>query len=190
MNKAAVMAAVTAVAFLGSLPVQAEENPNAAEAKGIIKEFFTELKGELQAAIQDGGPASAISVCQRKAPAIAHRLSEESGWDVGRTSLKLRNAALNAPDAWEEQVLREFEARKQAGEDAAKMAHAEVVGTDEGERFRFMKAIPTGEVCLKCHGTEIDPAVAEAIDQAYPNDEARGYELGDIRGAFTLSKPL
>ena len=53
-----------------------------------------------------------------------------------------------------------------------------------------MKAIPTGELCLLCHGETIDPDIAAAIDKAYPEDQARGFSLGDIRGAFTLSKPL
>jgi hypothetical protein len=53
-----------------------------------------------------------------------------------------------------------------------------------------MKAIPTGEVCLACHGSDITPEVAAAIDERYPDDMARGYSLGDVRGAFSLSKPL
>ncbi len=32
-------------------------NPNVDEAKGIVKAFATELQGELQAAIQEGGPS-------------------------------------------------------------------------------------------------------------------------------------
>ena len=51
-----------------------------------------------------------------------------------------------------------------------------------------MKAIPTGEVCLACHGKDINPDVASALDAAYPQDQARGYALGDIRGAFSVSK--
>jgi hypothetical protein len=53
-----------------------------------------------------------------------------------------------------------------------------------------MKAIPTGEICLACHGESISPDVATAIREAYPQDQATGFSLGDIRGAFTLSKPL
>jgi hypothetical protein len=70
------------------------------------------------------------------------------------------------------------------------MAYAEVVEKDGSKQFRFMKAIPTGEVCLACHGSSIAPAIAATLDEAYPDDQARGYKLGDVRGAFTLSKPL
>ena len=70
------------------------------------------------------------------------------------------------------------------------MAYAEVVEAADGKTFRFMKAIPTAEVCLACHGSDITPEVAAAIDERYPDDMARGYSLGDVRGAFSLSKPL
>lgn len=70
------------------------------------------------------------------------------------------------------------------------MAFAEVVESDVGKRYRFMKAIPTADLCLACHGESINPDLAAAIDKAYPDDKARGFKTGDIRGAFTLSKPL
>ena len=108
---------------------------------------------------------------------------------MGRTSLKTRNPN-NAPDAWEARILEQFEALKAAGNPIDGMAYAEVVDTDGEKTYRFMKAIPTQEVCLACHGTDINPELAKAIDEAYPEDQARGYSAGDIRGAFTLSKPL
>jgi hypothetical protein len=165
------------------------QDANVAEAKAIIKEFFGKLKGELEEAVKAGGPANGIVVCQQRAPAIAHEMAEKSGWDVGRTSLKLRNPA-NTPDAWELEVLNKFEARKAAGEDPAKIAYGEVMEQNGRKHFRFMKAIPTAELCLNCHGTELKPEVVEALDKHYAADKARGYSAGDLRGAFTLSKPL
>jgi hypothetical protein len=165
-------------------------DPQVAEAKGLVKEFATTLQGDLQASMQAGGPTKAISVCQDRAPAIAADLSSRSGWDVGRTSLKTRNVADNAPDTWETRVLETFEARKAAGEPVGELAFAETVETEAGKQFRFMKAIPTGKVCLACHGSALTEEVAAAIDAAYPQDQARGFSEGDIRGAFTLSKPL
>jgi hypothetical protein len=159
------------------------------EAQALIKQFASSLQGELVSAIKAGGPSSAIAVCQEKAPAIAQSLSESSDWEIGRTSLKTRNPA-NKPDAWERQTLEQFEARQAGGTPAKGMNYAEVVETDGNETYRYMMAIPTQAVCLTCHGTDIDPALAETIDAAYPEDQARGYAEGDIRGAFTLSKPL
>lgn len=185
--------ATAATALILTAPILHAEtapDPNLAEAKAIVQEFATTLQGELQAAMTAGGPTNAIAVCQDRAPAIAADLAERTGWEVGRTSLKVRNAANNAPDAWETKVLQDFDARQAAGEDVKPMAHAEVVEGDDGQTFRFMKAIPTAQLCLACHGTEITPEVAAKLDERYPDDMARGYGLGEVRGAFTLAKPL
>jgi hypothetical protein len=159
------------------------------EARGIAKQFFGALKGELQGAMKRGGPVAAIGLCNIRAPQISSQVSYDVGWDVARTSLKLRNPK-NAPDAWEMAVLERFEARKVAGEDLKSMEYAEIVESDGQKAFRYMKAIPTDELCLTCHGTEIPSEVATQLDQLYPKDAARGFKEGDIRGAFTLSKNL
>jgi len=188
MKRTILAALISGIACTGATASQ-DNSANIDEAKGIIKAFFEQLKGELEAAMKEGGPVNAIKTCQLKAPAIAQDMSSSSGWDVGRTSLKLRNPA-NAPDAWELAVLNSFEERKSAGEDPQNIAKAEVVEQDGKKVFRFMKAIPTAELCLNCHGSELKPEVVEALNTHYVADQATGFKLGDIRGAFTLSKPL
>jgi hypothetical protein len=160
-----------------------------AESKATIQEFAGKLKGHLQAAMKEGGPINAIQVCSQIAPQLARDISEQKGWSVSRTSLRQRNAG-NTPDAWEIEVLNKFEERKAAGEDVQPMAFAAVVESDGKKEFRFMKAIPTGEVCLTCHGEKIDAKIAAKLDELYPNDMARGYKLGDIRGAFSIRQPM
>jgi len=181
--------ASAALTFSGGVAV-ADTTADGQQAHAIVQQFATTLKGELQQAMKSGGPANAVGVCKEQAPAIAASLAEQTGWEVGRTSLKPRNAALNAPDAWEQRVMKQFEDRKAAGQPVAGMTYAEVVQGDSVSTYRYMQAIPTAEVCLACHGSNIEPGLAESIDQAYPDDQARGYAVGDIRGAFTLSKPL
>jgi hypothetical protein len=165
-------------------------DPNVAQARDISKAFGGGLRDELAAGLQAGGPGNAISVCKDRAPAIAEAQRQKAGWQkVGRTSLKLRNPA-NKPDDWELAVLKKFEERKAAGEDPAKIEHSEVVQAGGKKTFRYMKAIPTQELCLACHGEQIDKATSATIYKAYPKDKARGFKAGDIRGAFTLSKDL
>jgi hypothetical protein len=53
-----------------------------------------------------------------------------------------------------------------------------------------MKAIGTAEPCLACHGKQIEPALAQLIDVRYPQDQARGFAQGELRGAFTLRRPV
>ncbi|MFP4131576.1 MAG: Tll0287-like domain-containing protein [Thiohalospira sp.] len=184
---------VTSLALMGSasaseLGQQVEENVG--ESRATIKEFATTLQGELKAAMQEGGPTEGIGVCNEAAPRIAAKASDSYGGEVGRTSLKVRNAD-NAPDEWERQVLERFEKLADKGADPKKLDHFEVHRTEDGDReFRYMKAIPTQEACLTCHGENIPKSVQKTIDENYPEDEARGFEKGDIRGAFTLTRPL
>ena len=131
----------------------------------------------------------AVGVCTERAPAIATTLSEQSDWQVGRTSLKPRNIALDAPDAREQRVLQQFEDRRGRGEAVESPTYAEVVEEHGDTRYGYMQAISTAQVRLACQGSNIDPALAEAIDAAYPGDQANGFATGDIRGAFTLSRP-
>ena len=53
-----------------------------------------------------------------------------------------------------------------------------------------MKAIGTQPVCTVCHGNGIAPEVAARLDALYPDDLARGFEAGDIRGAFSIVHPV
>jgi hypothetical protein len=158
-------------------------------ARGVVKAFATELTGRLKQAMETGGPTEAIAVCRTEAPMIAAAQSESSGWEVGRTSLRLRSPD-NAPDAWEVAVLEEFAARKAQGQDVAKLERTEIVEADGTRTFRYMKAIPTGEMCTACHGTAIAPEVAASLAELYPEDQATGFAVGDLRGAFTLRQPM
>ena len=157
------------------------------ESRAMVKAFAGNLKGELQAAIKEGGPMHAIAVCNVKAPEIARNLSEPPQWSVGRTSHKLRNPD-NAPDDWEAMVLGDFLQRVAAGEDLDTMERVELVESDGSQTYRYMKAIPVGEVCLTCHGSDIDPELKAKIDAFYPEDQATDFALGELRGAFTLTK--
>jgi hypothetical protein len=168
----------------------AETDPNVMEARKIIKQFFTQLKGELQKAMKEGGPVHAISVCNEKAPKITDDISASTGWYVARTSLKPR-APTNSPLPWEKKVLEQFEQEKAAGKEIKTIDYSEVVEEDGKKVFRYMKAIPTGKVCLKCHGSaEVSPEVEKKLHELYPSDKARSFKVGDIRGAFVLKKTL
>jgi len=168
-----------------SLPAQAEStDPLVAQGMALIVPFQQQLMATVKAARDSGGPQRAVQACQELAPQITHEHSGGS-WQIGRTALRVRNPD-NAPDAWERKVLEQFRQRAAAGEQLEQMRYAERVG---GE-LRLMKAIPTAEACLACHGHAVEPELAALIDQYYPEDQARGFEVGDLRGAFTLRRAV
>jgi hypothetical protein len=53
-----------------------------------------------------------------------------------------------------------------------------------------MQAIPTFDTCLVCHRADLDPEVERVVRALYPDDETTGYAVGDVRGAFSLYKPI
>lgn len=154
------------------------------QAKGKIKLFAGDLKATLKQGMKSKGPVEAINLCNVQAPAIAS-VHSEGDWTISRTSLKVRNTD-NAASDWQYAILQDFEQRKGAGESAKAIATSLV---REGS-FYFVKAIPTGPICTTCHGKLINSKVTAKLSELYPDDKADGFDTGDIRGAFVVSKKL
>jgi hypothetical protein len=181
-------------AVLAASPALARQQPDVppeiVASRRVAQTFGATLKDALQQAIQSGGPINGIAVCREKAGQIAADLGQKQEMLVGRTSLKLRNPA-NAPDNWELAVLKQFDARKAQGEPVDKLEFFAVIDDDQGQKtFRYMKAIPTASLCLGCHGENLNPEVDAKLKELYPNDKARGFKEGELRGAFTFAKPV
>lgn len=131
------------------------------------------LMGALTAATAGGDFAAGVNACSTQAPAIAEQLQVASGGfevRVGRTSERLRNPANAAPD-WV----------------AAAMATPEPAGAwSNGSRVGALTPIPTGALCVNCHGAteQLAPGVADVVARLYPDDRATGFAEGDLRGWF------
>lgn len=172
-------------------PVLAAEPAWIDEARGVATSVPPKLLAVLKAEIEKGGPASAIEVCREQAPALARAASEQTGWSVRRVSLRNRNPKA-VPDAWERAALEEFDRRAAAGEAPVALEKAEIV-TDGGRPYyRYMRALPTQELCVQCHGApdKLSAAVKAKLAALYPQDSAVGYAPGHIRGAMTIRKPM
>lgn len=150
--------------------------------------FATNLKSELVAAIQRGGLEEGIRICHHRAPEIAEA-SSSAGWQLERTSLKLRNPD-NAPDNWEQSVLQQFQRRFENGESVQNMTASTTVDNQQEKVYRYMQAIAVDGVCLACHGQNIAPETRIMLEKYYPEDQATGFRAGDLRGAFSLTKRL
>lgn len=161
-----------------------------AAARAATRDFGEKLRSELMAALKVGGASAAVGVCRTIAPSLAEDATRSHGLDVGRTALKVRNPD-NVPDAFERRVLQDFVQKIAEGADPAALEHAEVIVNDGGTMFRYMKAIPmAAEPCLICHGTNIEPALHAEILELYPDDQATGFEAGELRGAFTVTRKM
>jgi len=179
-----------AVIMLNPLSAISEEQVQKAElereAIHIVKKFAGTLKPLLKSAIQSGGLDRAIEICSNEAPRIAKQLSRETGWAIKRVSLKPRNSKNAIADPFEQKVLKQFNQRQANGELPESITYSEIIQN----RFRFMKAQGVEDICLNCHGINLNTDVTGALKKHYPDDTATGYSTGEIRGALSLVKNL
>lgn len=159
------------------------------DSKKATEQLANQLKQKLTSSLEKDGPVEAIGVCNTEALKIVSELSEKYQGKVRRTSLKTRNPN-NTPDEWEKSVLINFDKQIKSGEDVTNIEIYKIVEDESGRWFRYMKPIPTADVCLMCHGEHIALEVKEKIETFYPNDLAIGYVKGELRGAFTIKLPL
>ncbi len=162
----------------------------AARARELAHTYSERLRIEIVKALKEGGPIGAIGACNTIAPDLNTSVTEASTFEIGRTALKVRNPE-NAPDDWELAALEQFQKDIAAGRDAKTMETFDVVATKEGQRvFRYMRPITMREPCLACHGPNVAQDVKAEIAKYYTDDKATGFNLGDLRGAFTLIQQI
>jgi hypothetical protein len=105
------------------------------------------------------------------------RLATENGWKIAQLAEKYRN-----PDhKLDYEALRVF---KMMEDDAGLMGmwiKAEMDGTPGSRYFRRIDVEPA---CLACHGSRADRP--QFVKDGYPDDRAYGFEVGDLRGLFSV----
>jgi len=154
-------------------------------------DFMKELKGILIEQIQTGGVVQAVSVCSDTAQLLTNEFGVERGVFIKRVSMKNRNKN-NYPDDFEKRTLNRFELLKQNNELNNETEYYEIITEGDYKYLRYLKPILVQAECLNCHGnqTDIMPEVNNLIAQAYPQDKATGYKVGDLRGAVSIKKSI
>lgn len=185
-----------ACGVVAAWPAMAQEGADAKrlaeDSRKVANDLVAQVRGELQKELEFSGPLRAVIVCKYTVPEISSNLSRRTGWRVSRVSLKPRNPALGAPDAWEQRVLLDFDKRAERGEKPETLEHGEIVTEPSGRFYRYMKALPFGPLCVSCHGPhdKMTDSVRSMIAAEYPHDRATGFAPGQIRGAVTVKRPL
>ena len=139
--------------------------------------LFQRLSGALMEAMIEGGPTAAIKVCQSKAPAIAKEVSQEYGLKIGRTGVRLRNPKNLAPQ-WSSELTEELTDTPQ------------FLSLSNGHSAALLP-IKLQAQCVMCHGPEdqIIPEVKSELAKVYPDDQAIGFQEGELRGWFWIEMP-
>lgn len=156
-------------------PTAQAQDAEFAHGAELLAPFKQDLKKALKSGLEEG-PAAAIQVCRVKAPGIADALSVD-GVRMGRSSHKLRNPDNTAPD-WASPIMQAY-----LDDPSSRIPRAVELAND---RWGYIEPIMVQPLCLTCHGSELAPDVAGRIAELYPDDEATGFEAGDLRGVFWL----
>ena len=157
------------------LPLLATAQPPDPAAQ--LAPFKRLLMAALTTALAEGAPA-AVDACRLQAPAIAAAQATPT-LRVGRTSHRLRNPENTAP-AWVQPVLARYVAQPAAA--------VPVSLPLEGGGLGYVEPIRLMPVCVQCHGSELESSLAARIRARYPDDQATGFAVGDLRGVFWLEQ--
>ncbi len=161
----------------------AHEMPVKQEGVKYIKMLGGALKKELKSHMkQDPSGLQALAFCTGSADIITKEVNAKlpKYATVRRTALKVRNDKVNTPDETDMKVMEAYEAKIKEGTFSPKDIEVVTVG----DTTRVYKPLVTKKVCLKCHGSDLSPKIADALKASYPNDHATGFKEGDLRGVI------
>lgn len=155
------------------------------KSKPIAGQFKSTLKGELKKALQEDGFAGSIEVCKTVSAALEDKFTKEHERiaQLRRISLKTRNPERHTPTPVEAVWLNNTEQKIVQG-----MPLQPECIVQANQATVLFPIVIDDPVCLMCHGNEevISEEIKEALSKHYPNDKARGYNNGDLRGALTI----
>lgn len=160
-----------------------QEQVYLSKGKKIAQASFKTLSNQLQAAMAEGGITNAVKYCNVEAYPLTDSLKTE--FDVlalKRATNQPRNEK-NLASIREKNQLDLWKDHKSQG----KKLQPVVVSLDN-EQVAFYAPITMKGQCLTCHG-EVEAMGGDyaEIKKLYPNDQATGYSLGDLRGMWSIT---
>lgn len=142
------------------------------------------LASNLKRAIRQEGIPAAFKFCNVQAMPLTDSLSDVYNANVKRATLWVRNPKDEANEV-ERKILQAYHEQMQAGE----TPEPRVVNLyDEYVLYIQPIAIQSG-ICLNCHGEvgkQVQQETYQLIQERYPDDQATGHEMGDLRGIWSI----
>ena len=158
------------------------------EAKILLKETAKLYKNTLIQGLQHNDLKIALKYCNKE---VAKLVSKDNGkiFSIKRVSLKPRNKN-NYPNLYEKRILEKFNKLSLKNNENLRLDHNEIIKNDIYNKLVYAEVIYIKEVCLNCHGSNINADLKKEIQKLYPDDKAINYKLNDIRGAFIMYRNI
>lgn len=153
----------------------------------VAGQAFALLSTNLVRAIRDQGITNALAYCSDRAYPLTALVADTNQVQLQRVTHRPRNPSNEVRNA-ELAVLREFQLALGRGETPRPLVRA---GTN-GHVVFYAPIVLTNPLCLQCHGavgTDIQPATAGLLARLYPQDQATGFKLGELRGMWRIEMP-
>ena len=158
------------------------------EAKDLLKETSKQYKNTLIQGLQHNNLIKALKYCNKEVKQLISK-DNEKGFAIKRVSLRPRNKN-NYPNLYEKEILEKFNKLSLQDNKKLVLEHSEIIKDKNNNKFVYVKAIRIKEVCLNCHGSNINDDLKKEIQKLYPDDKAINYKLNDIRGAFVMYRKI
>ncbi|NBC04395.1 MAG: DUF3365 domain-containing protein [Bacteroidetes bacterium] len=140
------------------------------------------LASNLIGAIQEKGTEGALEFCNIQAIPLTDSMAVELQAHIKRVTDQPRNPD-NAANESELEYIRSAKSDLSEGNEvtpAIQYANGKVIG---------YYPIITNQLCMQCHGNEnsqINQATLEKLKTLYPDDQATGYDVGELRGIWVV----
>jgi hypothetical protein len=114
---------------------------------------------------------------------ISHKYESNKLFSLRRISDKNRNVD-NAAYSYENDVINEFSSISNTQPQTMHVWNK----WSKNKKFYYFKEIRVKKSCLRCHGSDDDiPGdIQKGIKDHYPNDNAKGYRLDEVRGSYVI----
>lgn len=153
----------------------------------IAEEAQKTLQKNLLAAINEKGVPGALEFCNANALELVKDLEDSMDAEIYRVSNKFRNPK-DQPDSLESLILDAYHYNVENG-----IVLEPSIQEENEQVLLYTKPISINNpLCLQCHGKigeEITTENYEVISGFYPEDKAHGYELGQLRGMWSIRIP-
>lgn len=162
-----------------------QENTEALQFGNMIRDTaFQVLRAALTSSIQEAGIAATIPFCQMNASPLLDQIRKTYQVRIDRITDKPRNPD-HGVDEEEHEIMRDYQRQIIAG------TNLEPVLQSAADNFiTYYSPIRIQPLCLSCHGqigSDVAAETAGVLKNLYPEDQAIGYELDDLRGMWRIS---
>lgn len=140
------------------------------------------LGSNLIKAINEGGPVNALEFCNIQAHPLTDSMAIELQASIRRVSDQPRNP-MNTADEKQLAYIESIKMKLRAGDEVNPN-----VSVSDGKITGYYPII-TNQLCLQCHGSEneqINNKTLAKIKELYPEDQATGYDVGELRGIWVV----